>query len=284
MDNKIPELIVSSLKEYYNTSQAIVRNSEEESDLFKTTIGVKQGGPLSPLLFAMYVDDLIERVEKMNTGPRLGELILDIILYADDILLIASSKEELQKKIDIVSQYGREFEIKFNPDKTFYLEFGGKNKKQATFAQSNNEVIMMDKQTVKKVDQFKYLGVIITTNLRSDEHLLTRRKSTMIKKRFLLRLAKNPITNSILKHLIDEIKINKNRVHSKSLIKELNLTIDDETTLDEVMEDTRQEIKTKNLEFRNTIEDPSLQEIHSILRKYNYTTDVCKLNELLRSF
>ena len=87
---------------------------------FKTNIGVKQGGPLSPRLFAMYVEDLITEVESSKSGIKIQDIKVDIIMYADDILLISDTKESLQMLLNVTQRYGHKWEIKFNPDKTVY--------------------------------------------------------------------------------------------------------------------------------------------------------------------
>ena len=53
--------------------------------------GVPQGGVLSPFLFALYVDDIVSKVDEFDLGCRLGLKRIAIILYADDILLLAPS-------------------------------------------------------------------------------------------------------------------------------------------------------------------------------------------------
>ena len=93
MFNKpISTKIIKSLISYYNISHAIIENENEYSNLFRTTVGLKQGGPASPILFALYVDDLISNIEKdIGIGTCLGNAKIDIIMYADDILIITDS-------------------------------------------------------------------------------------------------------------------------------------------------------------------------------------------------
>ena len=64
--DKVKPHILASLISYYNDSMAIIQNNGSYSKIFKTTIGVKQGGPLSPRLFAMYVEDLINEIETLT--------------------------------------------------------------------------------------------------------------------------------------------------------------------------------------------------------------------------
>ncbi len=60
--------IMYLLKKYYDASSAYVINKGETSDQFKTSIGVKQGGPLSPRLFAIYVQDLEVIINSSGIG------------------------------------------------------------------------------------------------------------------------------------------------------------------------------------------------------------------------
>lgn len=52
--------LMTLIKNYYGATKAMVKNNDEMSERFATSIGVKQGGPLSPRLFALYIEDLIE--------------------------------------------------------------------------------------------------------------------------------------------------------------------------------------------------------------------------------
>ena len=96
-----------SLINYYNDSMALISNNNEYSDIFKTSIGVKQGGPLSPRLFAMYIEDLITEIETSEAGIKIKDMKIDIIMYADDILLVSDSQCKLQVLLDITQKYGK---------------------------------------------------------------------------------------------------------------------------------------------------------------------------------
>ena len=82
---------------------------------------------MSPFLFAVYVNDLIERLRASGSGIYIGSLFYGCILYANDILLLSSSCYGLQKLLDICGNYGIEWDIKFNPGKSVACTFGGKS-------------------------------------------------------------------------------------------------------------------------------------------------------------
>ena len=53
--------------------------------------GVRQGGVLSPVLFAIYVDDIIVELKSSQEGCSIGGLYLGCVMYADDLLLLSAS-------------------------------------------------------------------------------------------------------------------------------------------------------------------------------------------------
>ncbi|CAF1140494.1 unnamed protein product [Brachionus calyciflorus] len=115
--DKIHYQIWRSLKTYYESSMAIVQNGNEVSNLFKTTIGVKQGGPLSAKLFSVYAEDIIRELEERNIGTKIHETYTGVTMYADDILLLSPNIKELQDAINVCENFGLKNEIKFNPEK-----------------------------------------------------------------------------------------------------------------------------------------------------------------------
>lgn len=156
------------LKSYYENSAIIIQNNDEQSELIRTTIGVKQGGPLSPRLFAMYTEDLIEEIENTNYGITIKDTKIDIIMYADDIILLSNKLEDLERMLSITEEYGKRQEIKFNPSKTVYMIFGS-NKKELTIHPR------FDGIEIKRVNQMRYLGFMLNDKLTNQDHLKTRR-------------------------------------------------------------------------------------------------------------
>ena len=63
---------------------------------FRLLAGVRQGGVLSPFLFALFIDSLVDKVKSIGVGCYLSSVCVSIFLYADDILLLAPSVTALQ--------------------------------------------------------------------------------------------------------------------------------------------------------------------------------------------
>jgi hypothetical protein len=94
------------------------------SDFFTAACGVRQGGVLSPYLFAIYVDDIVVKINKSDLGCRLGLRRIAIIVYADDIMLLAPSVESLQKLLTIVEEELNDLDMSLNTKKSVCLRFG----------------------------------------------------------------------------------------------------------------------------------------------------------------
>ena len=101
----------------YTTQSLRVKWSDTTSPHFTVMNGVKQGGVLSPILFAIYTDGLLKRLEDTGVGCHMGCRFMGALAYADDITLLAPCKFALSIMIDVCEQYASEFDILFNGSK-----------------------------------------------------------------------------------------------------------------------------------------------------------------------
>ena len=71
-----------------------IRWNNTVTDYFTISNGVKQGGVLSPILFSLYLDQLISRLRHIGMGCHMNGLFTGvyIYIYADDITLLAPSR------------------------------------------------------------------------------------------------------------------------------------------------------------------------------------------------
>ena len=73
---------------------------------------------MSPLLFNLYVNDLCVQIHKLPVGCCCGDMIVNHIMYADDIVLLAPSGKGVQTIIDTTYAYGNAYDIIFNITKS----------------------------------------------------------------------------------------------------------------------------------------------------------------------
>ena len=76
--------------------------------------GVKQGGVLSPLLFVIYTDSLLKRLEELGVGCHIGGHFTGVLAYADDITLLSPSISGLRTLSKVYEEYATEFDVTFN--------------------------------------------------------------------------------------------------------------------------------------------------------------------------
>ncbi len=130
---------------YYNAKSCVKLNGQT-SDLFNCNIGVRQGENLSPLLFAIYLNDLELFLSKHYKGLEdikndinnyLSDddveifLRLYILLYADDTILLAENPEDLQKGLNALNNYCTNWDLSVNASKTKIVIFSrGKTRRK----------------------------------------------------------------------------------------------------------------------------------------------------------
>jgi len=86
--------------------------------------GVRQRGVLSPILFGIYIDGLVNLVDKTNIGCKIGAICTGIFLYADDIILLAPSIQALHSLISLCESELDFLCMAVNPKKSACLRFG----------------------------------------------------------------------------------------------------------------------------------------------------------------
>ena len=112
--------LMTVIHNMYLNAKACVKLNSKISPLFKCNLGVRQGDSLSPLLFALYINDfelyLSRRYEGLKYSSSLiNEILSDddielfinifVLLYADDTVVLAESPGELQKALNAVYEY-----------------------------------------------------------------------------------------------------------------------------------------------------------------------------------
>jgi hypothetical protein len=146
---------------YENVSYAVKVNGNLTS-WFSITKGVKQGCVLSPTLFQIYINDLIEEINNSNCGVPVGEKNVGILVFADDIAVIARNENDLQLMLDIINNWCTKWRLCINPEKSKVIHFRFKGKLQSNFAFKCGE------HNIEYEEQYKYLGMWLQENLSYD--------------------------------------------------------------------------------------------------------------------
>ena len=145
----LPTPITNVLHSLYTSGTANVLYRGMKSSSFTLTQGVRQGSILSPYLYNIYTEAMLEEIRKGIVGTVCFEVFTGIIAYADDIILISATLTGLQKMINDCVKYGYKHKIKFNSNKTEFLHSG------ETY---NNKNLYVDNVQVSMKETFTHLG------------------------------------------------------------------------------------------------------------------------------
>ena len=102
MDRNVPNCLLEILEHWFSICSTCVRWGPFVSRFVNLSCGVRQGGVLSPHLFSIYVDDVIDKITRSNTGCNVRLMCISIFMYADDILILSPSVIYLQRLIRLV--------------------------------------------------------------------------------------------------------------------------------------------------------------------------------------
>jgi hypothetical protein len=107
---------------YQNVKNSVLLNGHI-SNVFTGSIGVRQGDCLSPFLFSMYINDLEQDLLSVYNGIKVKNTKIPLLLYADDAVILAESKEDLQRAINKLYTYCEFWKLKLNTDKSKVIIF-----------------------------------------------------------------------------------------------------------------------------------------------------------------
>ena len=160
LDKGLNSLYVRCLLYMYKNQKIRVKWNNIYSEEFTITNGVKQGGVLSPMLFGIYIDHLIQKLRESGFGCTIGPYFVGCIVYADDIVLLSPTKTGLEQMIHVCQDYSQQFHVKFNALKSQYVIFNSPGRTTL-----KNEHIMIDENYIKCQTSAKHLGHTIYANL-----------------------------------------------------------------------------------------------------------------------
>lgn len=134
-------------------SKAKVRVENEYTETFDVNTGVRQGDGISPLLFNIVLERTLKRTGELQLGMNVGTII-NLLAFADDIVLPADNKEDLITLAEILINEAKEVGLNVNREKTKYMCIGGRTQRLRS--------LQVGEHDFQGCSEFKYLGVTIT--------------------------------------------------------------------------------------------------------------------------
>ena len=144
------------VKDMYRRVSSSVVLDDHVTSIFDTEEGLRQGSVLSPLLFSIFLADVIDEWRRLGIGVRIGggeggTRTIGGLLFADDIVLVAESAAELQQAMDVMSDHARRWRYKLDHSKCAVVVAG--------MRKPSDNVWLLSGEQAQEMSEYKYLGV-----------------------------------------------------------------------------------------------------------------------------
>ena len=149
--------VIEILRGMYDNTYVSTSFNMVKSQSWRVNNGARQGGVLSPLIFAFYINHILETILDLPVGCSLNGYKTNILCYADDIIVMAPSADGVQRILNVLTGMLSELCLTVNVLKSQYVIFWSNARKV-----SSSPKILMNGVEVKEVSQCKYLGVILS--------------------------------------------------------------------------------------------------------------------------
>ncbi|KAI5717312.1 hypothetical protein M8J77_003669 [Diaphorina citri] len=139
------------------TTQIDINGSVREARIKQ---GVRQGCPLSPYLFNLFIELAIDAMKSQSNGVTINEGQVHCIRFADDIVTLAESERDMNTMLNVLDAALTHYKLKINSKKTKTMLIKKDPIHQNIFIKLGNTLL-------QQVQEFNYLGSVINTNNKS---------------------------------------------------------------------------------------------------------------------
>ena len=140
---------------FYENPRFRIKDRDGKSSWRKQETGIRQGCPLSPYLFVIFMtvlfNDVKDEVGAKAMGRAMDVVDFSNILYADDTFLVGKHSRELNKILWAIEKHSGRHGMKLNKKKCVYINMNNKNNSKFT-----------DGTTMPREEEATYLGAKIT--------------------------------------------------------------------------------------------------------------------------
>lgn len=158
--------MLSAIKGLFHSTSAAVWTERGLTDDFEVTMGVKQGCVISPVLFALYLNDLYD---ELDGGVTIAGLKIKLLAYADDVVIVADNIVTMRRMIGNLECYCEKWNLEVNLAKSRIVVFkpsGGKTSGKENWYFRGNPIV--------KVNEYEYLGIKFSSTLNFKRHLIAK--------------------------------------------------------------------------------------------------------------
>jgi len=180
LDDNVSFDVVRLLAFWYSHQNVAMRWYNTISESFAIYNGTRQGSALSPYLFTLHIWDILLCITNSNNGCNIGGCMVNILAYADDLVLLAQSWRALQRLLHKLHSIANHLDMICNSSKTVGIVVNPKRRcKFPNF--------MVDNAILKFVNELKYFGHVVSNSQLDDADIHRERKNLFYRCNMLTR-------------------------------------------------------------------------------------------------
>ena len=165
---KVDEDVVRLIENLYSNANGYLSWKGGFTETFATPVGVRQGCPLSPVLFSLYTECLMREWYRRTariTSPNVNGMESSELRYADDLVMMALERADAERQLNILGDISKDYGLIIHPGKTEYMVID---------SNIDDETIQYGETPIPRVNSFKYLGTTITHDLNDSNEIKMR--------------------------------------------------------------------------------------------------------------
>lgn len=151
----IDRKVINLIKLLNTNNRTRIKTNNQLTEEIPISIGIRQGDSLSPALFNIIMDQIVNDVKSTNIGYNMGNTKVQIICYADDVILTAENEDDLQRLLHRMNTHAEELNMQVSTQKTQCMVI------------SKDPVrckLEINGKIIEQVMQTRYLGVNISSS------------------------------------------------------------------------------------------------------------------------
>ena len=162
---------LSFLQAAYRSLSCEVRIDSLLSESFTVSRGLRQGCILSPLLFSLYINSLVEKLRGAGVGVECGGQKVAALLYADDAVLMAEDENQVKRGLKVLEEWCREWGVEVNVEKSGVMHMRRRSVKRT------GETFLVNGERIAVVQEYRYLGCVVNEQLNCTRMVEERAKA-----------------------------------------------------------------------------------------------------------
>uniref|UniRef100_A0A3Q2UN73 ribonuclease H n=1 Tax=Fundulus heteroclitus TaxID=8078 RepID=A0A3Q2UN73_FUNHE len=155
----VDDLVIQFIMDSYHKAYTKIETANGSSAVIKIRLGVKQGDPMSPVLFNLAIDPLLHFLERKGRGFEAAGHSFTSLAYADDLILVSDSRRGLQRNLNILQEFLSETGLKVKITKCGGFILDRVSRTRVLNACGPLRLCDQDLPWIGAGDRFNYLGV-----------------------------------------------------------------------------------------------------------------------------